>query len=263
MTNLDRSRPVTPFRPLLAFLCLLCLAFHIPLQAQSPASSADVPPPLSVRFMAWESAIANLLLRDARGEFVPVTIPAYNWGPIYEVPATGDSLVLYREVEKDGVKTHQIVAQARLEPGCREFQVALVRQSGEQPYRMIALPRDLHVFGAGVVRVFNFSPHPIAVRLGDQEVRLGPLEWRLVTVSPDNKYRVVMLSAIQIDGTWVGGGNRVISLRPDHRGDLMIVHSGTRIGLAPGVASDTADLTQTLIETEYISPRMRRLAGGQ
>lgn len=245
------------FRSLLAFLCLFGLALH------AQASAASVPtatPTFSLRFMGWESAITQLLLRDARGEFVPVTIPAYNWGPTYEVPATGETLALYREVEKDGVKTHQVVAQARLEPGCREFQVALVRQPGEQPYRMIALPRDLHVFGAGIVRVFNFSPHPIAVRLGEQELQLSPLEWRFANVSPDNKYRVVMLSAIQIAGAWVSGGNRVISLRPDHRGDIMIAHSGTRIGLAPGSASDTADLTQTLIETEYISPRMRRLA---
>lgn len=252
---------MNPFRPLLAYLCLFGLALHAPLHAQAGAPSAPAAtPPLNLRFTGWESAVSNLFVRGARGEFVPVTIPAYNWGPTYEIPATGEMLALYREVEKDGVKTHQVIAQTRLEPGCREFQVALVRQAGEQPYRMIALPRDLHVFGAGIVRVFNFSPHPIAVRLGEQDIQLSPLEWRFANVSPDNKYRVVMLSAIQIAGAWVSGGNRVISLRPDHRGDLMIVHSGTRLGLAPGAASDTADLTQTIIETEYISPRMRRLA---
>lgn len=247
-------------RPLLA-LCGLLLGLLAPTASRAQnATPAAAPATLNLRFMSWEQPVKDLFLRDAKGDFIPVTIPAYNWGPTFEISIKGDTLALYREVEQDGVKTHQVATEARLEAGCREFQVALVRQNGEQPYRMIPLPRDLHVFGAGTVRVFNFSPHPIAVRLGETEIQLAPLQWRFANVSPDNKYRVVMLSAIQLAGEWVSGGNRVISLRPDHRGDLMIIHSGTRADLAPGASTDTADATQVLIETEFISPRLRRLS---
>lgn len=249
------------FRLRLIFFTVLGLVSHTALQAQ-PGTSAPTSPTQTIhfRFMAWERAITDLYLNDGRNNYIPITAPGYAWSPGYEVISGGSTLTLYRQVEKGGLKTYQAAAQATLTPDCRDYQIALLRQNTDFPYRMIPLPRDLNVFGPGQVRLFNFTPHPVAVKLGEENLELPPLEWRMVTVSPDNKYRVVMLNAIHIAGAWVRGGNRVISLRPDHRADVTIIHSDTKDEQAANAAAEHTDRTQTLLETEYISPRMRRLS---
>lgn len=235
----------------LILFCLLGHAVHAQPVSGQPA------PSISLRFMGWEKAVANLFLSHNERDYTQITAPAYQWGPDYTTPANTASLKLYHMVEKDGVKTYAVAAEAPLEKDCLDFQVAIVRQGGDTPYRLIPLPNDIRIFQAGKIRVFNFSPYPAAVKLSEKNLQLSPLEWQMVPVSPDKKYRVVMLSALQVDGNWTRSAHEILSLRPEYRGDVMIVHSNTRVGLAPGLSSENTNLAQTIMETEYVSPRMK------
>ncbi|MFH1499286.1 MAG: hypothetical protein ABII82_15835 [Verrucomicrobiota bacterium] len=225
------------------------------LRAQIPQSTA--PTTINLRFMSWERASSGLFLKTDSRNYTAIQAPSYGWGTSYQI-TNAAALKLYQQVERDGVKTYEIAAEAPLPANCIDFQVAVIRQSGEMPYRLIVLPNDSNLFSSGDVRVFNFSAYPAMVKLGGETIPLSPLEWRKVSVKPDRKYRVALLTAIQIAGAWLPGTQEILILRPDYRGDVMILHTKGLPGGLESTDPENAARPLTIAETEYLADARRR-----
>lgn len=237
-------------------LGLLPLLAAAPLSAQTPRAPAA--PPVQLRFMSWERAATGLFLRSGERAYAPVSAPAYGWGTAHEVPASS-TLRLYHLVQREGRQVHEVAAEAPLPADCADFQIALLRRGGERPYQMIVLPSDPRLFQVREVRLFNFTPHPAMVRLGSENISLAPLEWRKVATTPDHKYRLTLLSALQVAEVWVPSSQQILTLRPGYRGEVTLVHSASPVD-DPRAAPGGASRAITLVDTSPL-PRARGGAG--
>jgi hypothetical protein len=227
---------------------LLIGALHIELRAQAP-----VEPVAAICFMSWERPVSGLFTTIDGKKFTEINCPAYRFGRASQIKA-GATLPLYRQVERDGVKVYEIAQELALPADCVDFQAYVVRQpdkEGAPAYRLVVMANDSSVFPAGDVRVFNFSPFPAMVRLGDDSYPLAPLEWKQLKSKPDRKYRVILMTALQVGGNWIEGGRELMSLRPEYRGDVIVVHTKAELGTP---TQDQLDARALTIATTYYVP---------
>ncbi len=232
----------------LALLPLLSFCAVATLSAQQSTKAA---PPVSFRFMSWEQPIGGLYVTSDGKNFSPIHAPANNWGrnlDLFLTSANNQILRLYRQVQRDGKTVYDVVAEAPLAGDCLDFQIAVLRQNGDTPYRMIVLPNDPGRFQAGTLRAFNFSAHPAVVKINDTVVSLAPLEWRMVPVKPDRKYRIMLAAALQVSNDWINAGREILTLRPGHRGELTVFFTAGSVGdyveaLVPGNSARALTIT--------------------
>lgn len=210
-----------------------------------------------VTFMSWESAQPGLFTtRDGR-EFLPVAAPAYDFGKPSRI-ATDAPLRIYQSVLREGKQTYEVVGEAALPPGCRIAQAYLVRQPDKgdlRSYRVIAMSNDPNAFKNGEVRVLNFSQYSAMIKVSGTTLPLAPLEWKTVQGSPDQKYRVPLITTVQASGNWTRPVRNIISLRPNQRGNVLIVH--TQAGIGEIEAAGGQPRMMVLATSEYLPPQPR------
>lgn len=237
---------------ILAFGAGMTVLQPVMLRAQAP-NQAMAEEPAAICFMSWERPVSGLFTTLDGKNFSEINCPAYRFGRASQIKA-GATLSLYRQVEREGVKTYEITQELLLPEDCVDFQAYVVRQSGSDgapAYRFVLMANDTKVFPAGEVRVFNFSPFPAMVRLGDEGYPLAPLEWKQMKAKPDRKFRVILMTALQVAGNWVEGGRELMSLRPEYRGDVIVVHTKAELGAA---TQDQLDARALTIATTYYVP---------
>jgi|SRR5690606_24133354 len=225
--------------------------FFCTVSALTAQQSAKPQVPVTFRFMSWEQPVGGLYVTADGKKFSPIHVPANNWGrniDLFLTSANNQTLRLYRQAQRDGETVYDIVAEAPLAEDCLDFQIAVLRQKGDTPYRMIVLPNDPNRFQAGTLRAFNFSAHPALVKINDTVVSLAPLEWRLIPVKPDRKYRLILASALQVSNDWINAGREILTLRPGHRGELTVFFTAGSVGgyvdaLDPGNSARALTLT--------------------
>lgn len=222
-------------------------------KAQTPISDVmDAAAYTEVTFMSWETAQRGLVTtRDGR-EFSPVEAPAYDTGKPSRI-ATDTPLRLYQSVLRDGKPAYEVVGEAALPPGCRSAQAYLVRladKDGLRNYRVIAMSNDPEAFKTGEVRAFNFSQYPAMIKVSGTTLSLAPLEWRTVSGSPDHKYRVPLITTVNVSGNWTRPLRNLVSLRPNQRGNVLIVH--TQAGIGEIEAAGGEPRMMVLAGTEYL-----------
>lgn len=234
---------------------LLLVASAVPVKAQPAVAK---PPPTSFRFMSWEQSVNNLLVSSDEKTFSPVHIPPNTWGRNVDLNVENNEsrvLRLYQQTQREGKTVHEIVAETPLPKDCFDFQIAVLRQSGAQPYRLVMMPNDPKVFPAGTVRAFNFSPHPAIIKINDEIISLAALEWRAIPITADRKHRVSLTTALHVTDTWVTAGRDILFVRPNHRGELTLFYTAGAAGeyidpLAPG----TNARALTITATQYAPP---------
>lgn len=208
-----------------------------------------------VTFMSWERPAEGLYTTLDEKEFQPVQAPAYEFGDPSTVPA-GTSLRIFQRTEREGRRVYEVVAEAALPEQCTQAQVYLIRQKDNgdlHSYRLVVMPGDPGHFKAGEVRVFNFSQYPAMVRVNDSSFSLEPLEWKKVAAVTDRKYRLPVFTALQVGGSWTGVGRALMSLRPQYRGNAVIVHTLASFDGSPALAADQEPRLLTLTSTEYVN----------
>lgn len=230
------------------------------------AGVVPVPKPTEVVFMGWERAQGGLFTTQDGREFSPLEAPAYDFGKPSRIrPDT--PLRIYQKIQRDGKPTYEVVGEADLPPGCLLAQAYLVRQADKddlRSYRVVAMSNDADAFKAGDVRVFNFSPYAAMIKVGSGEaLPLGSLEWRTVAGGADHKYRVPLVTTLQIAGGWARAVRNVISVRPGQRGQVTIVHTQAEIGEI-GASAGVARM-MVLATSEYVrlQPAKEPASAGQ
>lgn len=222
--------------------------------AQVP-TGVESPVYTEVTFMSWESAQRGLFTtRDGR-EFVPVEAPAYDIGKPSRI-STDVPLRIYESVLREGKQVYEVVGEAALPPGCRIAQAYLVRmpdKEGLRSYRVIAMSNDPDAFGNGEVRAFNFSQYPAMIKVSGTTLPLAPLEWKTVPGTPDHKYRVPLITTVQVSGNWTRPVRNLVSLRPNQRGNVLIVH--TQAGIGEIEAAGGRPRMMVLAASEYLPPK--------
>lgn len=224
-------------------------------QTSVPATTAKR---TEVRFMSWEVGQTGLFVTENDRDYTAITAPAYEPG-IAVVVRTATPLRIYERVQgADGVG-YAVVGKAELPAECRTAQVYLIRQpdrDGLRDYRLIILSNDVEAFGAGKVRLFNFSPWPAAVRINGQGANLGSLEWRIVDAVPDRKNRVPLQAALELpEGGWTPPVRDLVTLRENYRGSVTLLHTRRSLDDADpdGIRSQARMFIQT--SSEYLNPK--------
>ena len=243
--------------PALSSLRIAVLLTALLMPVHTAVHAAEQRAQTHVRFMAWENEQTGLHLAVGPQTHVPLSVPAYEFGPPATLP-TGFPLRITQLVDGPEGPRHQTVAEASLPPDCRAADAYLVRQADQGPlrsYRLIAIPNDPATFAPGQVRVFNFTPHPAALRIGEESTRLAPLAWRLFPGNPDRKHRVLLLASLQTaDGVWTHPVRDMVTLRENYRGTFTLMH--TRRSLDPEAPDSLRDTPRMLTrgESEYLHP---------
>ncbi|MET0262558.1 MAG: hypothetical protein ABW223_06655 [Rariglobus sp.] len=225
-------------------------------------SAAVETPPASISFMSWERPVTGLFVTADGKKYTEVHCPAYQFGRASQIKA-GGTLKIYRRTEAAGEPRYEISQEVPLQADCTEFQAYVIRQADKEglpTYRLIVMPNDFKAFPAGEVRLFNFSPFPAMARVGEQSHPLAPLEWKQLKVTPDRKYRVILMTALQVGETWVEGGRELMSLRPEYRGDVLIVHTKADLASGTGRITEQADARAMTIATTYYVPGTANVA---
>ncbi len=222
------------------------------------AQTARPPARTEICLMSWEVDQTGLFITENDRDYTLITAPAYEFGGPVFVRA-GAPVRIYEQVQKsDGIE-YVAVGEAELPPDCRTAQVYLIRKpdlDGRRDYRVIALSNDAKAFGAGKVRLFNFSPWLAGILINGVEQTLPPLEWRIVDVVPDRKHRVIMQAALQFgDGSWTSAVRDLVTLRENYRGSVTFLH--TRRSFDETDLSPVLPEARMLIQTtsEYLYPQ--------
>ena len=236
---------------LIGKIALLCLISHTNVSAQSPTSALEKKDmPINARFMSWERATQGLYTSLDGKKFSPIDAPAYRLGRASNIPKH-PTLRLYHQIQQDGEVAYAVLTETPIPNDATEVQVYLVRQGGNATapaYRVVVVPNDLSTFPAGEMRILNFSPHPAMVKMGEVTFPLAPLEWKQTKVNPDRKFRVILATALNVGGAWISSGQEILSLRPEYRGDAIIVHTAGSLGVSLPAANTARPLTVATAE---------------
>lgn len=220
---------------------------------------------ITAKFMAWEQPTTGLYTTADGRTFTPVSAPAYRYGQSALIPA-GTTLRLYQPITRDGETTYEVALEAPIPSGATQIKTYLLprsRSASRSSYQAIVLPDDPQAFQSQQVRVFNFAPHTAAVKIGDEQFTLEPLASRVMTAKPDHKLRVITAMSMNVNGDWTGLGLQVLSVRPDHRADIVLIH--TALNLDKAVATEDPELVPRalmLTETEYVPAEPTMQAAG-
>lgn len=236
---------------------LRILCFVAGLLAAPLVWAVEAPARTEIRFMSWEIDQTGLFITDNGRDYAPIAAPAYDFGAPISI-RTDTPLRIYRKTVGPEGPVYTIVGETTLPPGSRIAQAYLVHQSDKltpRDYRIIAMSNDPAAFAIGYIRVFNFSPFEAAVKIGEESVRLHPLEWRTMTAAPDRKHRVAIFAALQLaENDWTPGIRDMVTIRDNYRGNVTLLH--TRIRFDENGPLPLAPAPRMLIRAsnEYINP---------